>query len=279
MILKARSFEFAFPRPVLVMGIVNVTPDSFSDGGQFFDAEAAVNHGLDLWKAGADILDIGGESTRPFSPPVEQAEELRRVLPVIERLASRVPAPISIDTVKPGVARLAVAAGASIVNDVGGWKDAAAMAAAVAETGAGYVMMHSQGNPQTMQVAPTYKNAVAEVEAFFERRLQEFGRLGVSAGQVILDPGIGFGKSMDHNLELLAAVGRFKHFGRPLLIGVSRKSFIGKLLGVEVSERQPGSLACACWCAMEGVHIVRVHDVSETVRALRMTEALMARKR
>lgn len=279
MILKARSFEFEFPRPVLVMGIINVTPDSFSDGGQFFDVETAVNRGLELWKAGADILDIGGESTRPFSPLVEQAEELRRVLPVIERLAGRVPVPISIDTVKPEVARAAVAGGASIVNDVGGWNESQAMAAVAAETGAGYVMMHSQGKPQTMQVAPSYQDVVGEVEAFFERRLQEFGRWGVRAEQVVLDPGIGFGKTLDHNLELLAAMGRFKHFDRPLLIGVSRKTFIGKLLGVEVGERLPGSLACACWSVVEGAHIVRVHDVLETVRALRMTEALMARKR
>jgi dihydropteroate synthase len=278
MILKARSFDFVFPRPALVMGIINVTPDSFSDGGQYFDTDAAVQHAVKLWKAGADVLDIGGESTRPFSPPVEEAEELRRVLPVIERLVGRVPVPISIDTQKPGVARAAVAAGASIVNDVGAWKVDASMAALVAETGAGYVMMHSQGTPQTMQIAPSYQDVVAEVEGFFEGRLQELGKLGVRLEQVILDPGIGFGKSMEHNLELLAAMGRFKHFGRPLLIGVSRKSFIGKLLGVEVDGRLPGALACACWGMMEGVQIVRVHDVSETVQVLRMTEALMARK-
>ncbi len=278
MIFKARSFEFEFPRPALVMGIINVTPDSFSDGGQYFDTEAAVNHALELWKAGADILDIGGESTRPFSPPVEEAEELRRVLPVIERLAGRVPVPLSIDTQKPGVARAAVAAGASIVNDVGAWRVDASMAALVAETGAGYVMMHSQGTPQTMQIAPSYTDVVAEVELFFENRLLELGKSGVRAEQVILDPGIGFGKSMEHNLELLAAMGRFKKFGRPLLVGVSRKSFIGKLLGVEVNGRLPGALACACWGAMEGIQIVRAHDVAETVQVLRMTEALMTRK-
>jgi dihydropteroate synthase len=279
MIFKARSFEFVFPRPALVMGIINVTPDSFSDGGQFFDTEAAVNQALELWKAGADILDIGGESTRPFSPPVNEAEELRRVLPVIERLAGRVPVPLSIDTQKPEVARAAVAAGASIVNDVGAWRMDASMAALVAETGAGYVVMHSQGTPQTMQIAPSYTDVVSEVEIFFENRLHGLGSLGVRAEQVILDPGIGFGKSMEHNLELLAAMGRFKHFGRPLLVGVSRKSFIGKLLGVEVNGRLPGALACACWGAMEGIQIVRAHDVPETVQVLRMTEALMARKR
>jgi len=276
--LKARSFEFAFPRPALVMGIINITPDSFSDGGQFFDTEAAVHHAMELWKAGADILDIGGESTRPFSPPVDEAEELRRVLPVVERLSGRVGAPISIDTQKPGVARAAVAAGASIVNDVGAWRADPSMAALVAETGAGYVMMHSQGTPQTMQVAPSYKDVVAEVELFFESRLRGLTKAGVLAEQVILDPGIGFGKSMEHNLELLAAMGRFKHFERPLLIGVSRKSFIGKLLGVEMNDRLSGALACACWGTMEGVQIVRAHDVPETAQALRMTEALMARK-
>lgn len=279
MILKARSFEFEFPRASLVMGIVNVTPDSFSDGGRYFEPEAAVEHALELWRAGADILDIGGESTRPFAPAVEEAEELRRVLPVIERLVGRVKAPISIDTQKPGVARAALAAGASIVNDVAAWRADAAMAALVAETGAGYVMMHSQGTPQTMQMAPSYKDVVSEVESFFEARLQALGKSGVRAEQVILDPGIGFGKSMEHNLELLAAMGRFKHLGRPLLIGVSRKSFIGKLLGGEVDGRLPGALACACWGAMEGVQIVRAHDVPQTVQVLRMTEALMARKR
>lgn len=278
MILKAGAFEFVFPRPAMVMGVVNVTPDSFSDGGRFFEPAAAVNHAVELWKAGADILDIGGESTRPFASPVDEAEELRRVLPVIEGLAGRVPVPISIDTQKPGVARAAVAAGASIINDVAAWKMDKSMAILLAETGAGYVMMHSQGTPQTMQIAPSYKDVVADVEQFLNVRLQEVVKMGVKPEQVILDPGIGFGKSMEHNLELLAALRRFNKFGRPLLIGVSRKSFIGKLLGVEVDGRLSGALACACWGIHEGVQIVRAHDVPDTVQVLRMTEALMARK-
>lgn len=279
MILKAGSFEFVFPRRALVMGIVNVTPDSFSDGGQYYEPAAAVSHAIELWKAGADILDIGGESTRPFAQPVDEAEELRRVLPVIERLAGRVPVPISIDTQKPGVARAAVAAGASIINDVAAWKRDDSMATLLAETGVSYVMMHSQGTPQTMQIAPSYKDVAVDVEEFFKVRLQELVKMGVKCEQVILDPGIGFGKSMEHNLELLAAMHRFSEFKRPLLIGVSRKSFIGNVLGVAVEDRLSGALACACWGIHEGVQIVRAHDVSETVQVLRMTEALMARKR
>src|ERR1041385_1028680 len=193
MLLRARQFEFHFPRPALVMGVVNVTPDSFSDGGKFFDTKAAVEHGLKLVEEGADILDIGGESTRPRATPVPEAEELRRVIPVIEQLAARVKIPISIDTMKPAVARAAIAAGASIVNDIAANREDDAMWRVVAESGAGYVAMHMQGTPQTMQANPRYHDVVAEVGDFFSDRLRRLEAAEVKAEHVILDVGIGFG--------------------------------------------------------------------------------------
>jgi len=277
--LRARQFEFTFPRPALVMGIVNVTPDSFFDGGRFLDAEAAVAHALQLVEQGAGIIDVGGESTRPGALPVAEPEELRRVMPVIEQLAGRIKAPISIDTVKPGVARAALAAGASIVNDVAGHREDPALWRLVAEAGAGYVVMHAQGTPQTMQAHPVYADVVHEVGEFFSERLRRLNDCGVGRDQIILDPGIGFGKTVEHNLQLLGAARSFTSFERPLLIGVSRKSFIGKLLGAELAARLPGALACACAAVAAGVEIIRAHDVAETVQAIRMTEAIQAKQR
>jgi dihydropteroate synthase len=273
---RAGRFTFEFPRPALVMGIVNVTPDSFSDGGRFLAPEAAVAHALELVRQGADLLDIGGESTRPRAEPVPEAEELRRVIPVIERLAASVRVPISVDTLKPAVARAALAAGASIVNDVAANRRDEAMWRVVADSGAGYVAMHMQGTPRTMQENPVYGDVVVEVGAFFGDRLDRLAAAGVTREQVVLDVGIGFGKTLDHNLELLRALGRFRCFERPLLLGVSRKSFIGKLLGAEVPARLPAALACASWAVGQGVQIIRTHDVAETVQAVRMTEALLA---
>ena len=277
MIFRARQFEFVFPRPALVMGIVNVTPDSFSDGGKFLDASAAAAHALKLAGQGAEILDIGGESTRPGAEPVSEAEELRRVLPVIEQLAGQVKIPLSIDTVKPAVARAALKAGASIINDIAANRDNDAMWRIVAEYQAGYVCMHAQGTPQTMQKNPVYADVVREVGDFFRERLKKLNAGGVPADQVVLDVGIGFGKTMEHNLLLLANLHRFTTMARPLLIGVSRKSFIGKLLGTNVDERLPASLACACRAVESGVQIIRAHDVVETIQAMRMTEAVLAR--
>ena len=278
MIFRARQFTFAFPRPALVMGIVNVTPDSFSDGGQFLAADKAVAHALELVGQGADILDIGGESTRPGATPVSEAEELRRVLPVIEQLAGRVTVPLSIDTVKPAVARAALTAGASIVNDIAANRDDETMWRIVAETGAGYVCMHMQGSPQTMQSDPCYRDVLGEVEDFFRDRLKRLNDNGVLTDQVVFDVGIGFGKTVDHNLQLLASLGTFTKLGRPLLVGASRKSFLGKLLGVDVAERLPASLACACLAVAEGAQIIRTHDVAQTVQAVRLTEAIRARQ-
>ncbi len=278
MILRARQYEYTFPRPALVMGIVNVTPDSFFDGGRYLDASAAVAHALQLIGQGAGIIDVGGESTRPGAAPVDEAEELRRVMPVIERLVGQINVPISIDTMKPGVAEAALGAGASIVNDVGANRDDPGLWRLVAGAGAGYVCMHMQGTPQTMQVRPTYTDVVRAVGEYFTERLRRLHDCGVGREQIILDPGIGFGKTAEHNLQLLGAAQSFTRFGRPLLLGVSRKSFIGKLLGAELAERLPAALACACLAVEAGVQIIRAHDVAETVQAVKMTEAILSKR-
>jgi len=279
MILRAGQFEFNFPRPALVMGIVNVTPDSFFDGGRFLDAPAAVAHALEMVEQGAEVIDVGGESTRPGALLVSEAEELRRVMPVIEQLAGRVKVPISIDTVKPGVARAALAAGASLVNDVAANRDDPALWEVVAEARAGYVCVHMQGSPQTMQVNPAYTDVVREVGEFFSERIRRLSNCGVGREQVILDPGIGFGKTVEHNLQLLGAARQLADLECPLLIGVSRKSFIGKLLAADLSARLPAALACACLAVAARVQMVRTHDVAETVQAIRMTEAILAKRK
>ena len=276
MILRARQFTFHFPGPVLLMGIVNVTPDSFSDGGKCLDPEAAIAHALEQFREGADMIDVGGESTRPKAEPVSEAEELRRVLPVIEGLAGQVKVPISIDTMKPSLARAALKAGASIVNDVAANREDDAMWRVVAEAGAGYVAMHMQGTPQTMQAAPSYGDVVAEVSTFFENRLARLDQSGVGREHVVLDPGLGFGKTLEHNLQLLAALNSFTKWNRPVLLGASRKSFLAHFArGGDAKDRLPGSLACACWGAQRGVNIMRVHDVAATRQALSVTESIL----
>jgi dihydropteroate synthase len=275
MFFRARQFEFRFPRPALVMGIVNVTPDSFSDGGRFLDADAAVAHALELVAQGAEILDIGGESTRPWAAPVGEAEELQRVIPVIEKLAAKTSAALSIDTMKPAVARAALQAGASIVNDVGANREDDAMWKVVAEFNAGYVCMHAQGAPATMQKNPAYQNVVREVREFFLERQEKLAAAGVGADQIVFDPGIGFGKTPEHNLSLLAGLRSFTNLSRPLLLGVSRKSFLGKISGAPVENRLPASLACATLAVVSGVQLIRTHDVAETVQAVRTAEAIL----
>ncbi len=274
MLFHSRNFEFKFPRPALVMGVINVTPDSFSDGGKFFDSEKAIAHGLSLVKEGADILDIGGESTRPGAAEVSEEEELRRVLLAIETLKDEIEIPISIDTMKPNVARKALEAGASIVNDVAANRTDPEMWNVVAESRAGYVCMHMQGMPRTMQKNPEYSDIVKEIYAFFEDRLKLLAAAGVPNEQVILDPGIGFGKTIEHNLELIRNIKTFTQLKRPIMLGVSRKSFIGKLFGAEVQDRLPASLACTCYAVEHGANILRVHDVKETMQAMRMIEKL-----
>jgi dihydropteroate synthase len=276
MIFRARQFEFVFPRPALVMGVVNVTPDSFSDGGKFLDADTAVAHALKLVAQGADILDIGGESTRPGAQPVSEDGELHRVIPVIEKLVGQIKIPISIDTTKPAVARAALQAGASIVNDVSANRDNDALWKAVSDFHAGYISMHATAHGKDF----AGENILGEVSEFFQEQLGNLlNRIGVIPEQVVLDPGIGFGKTLEQNLSLLANVKFFTKLRRPLLLGVSRKSFIGKLLGAEVNERLPASLACATLAVEAGVQIIRTHDVAETVQAVRLTEALLARRK
>ena len=255
------------------MGIVNVTPDSFSDGGRFLDAAAAVAHGRRLREEGAHILDIGGESTRPGADPVGEDEELRRVVPVIEQLGGA----ISIDTTKSGVARAALEAGATIVNDVSAFRFDPAIAAVTAEAGAGCVLMHMLGEPRTMQKDPAYDDVVSEVKAFLEERLAFAVAEGIPEERVWLDPGIGFGKTVDHNLELLARLGEIAAIGRPVVIGTSRKSFLGKITGREAGERVPGTIATNVIAYERGARVFRVHDVAENADALEVAGATVGR--
>lgn len=275
---RCREVEFVFPRPAVVMGILNVTPDSFSDGGQFVDIAKAVAHAQKMLSEGAEIIDIGGESTRPGAPEVSTADEIARVLPVIKQLKAETTAVISIDTQKPEVARAALESGAQIVNDIAANREDDAMWRLVSETGAGYVAMHMQGTPQTMQTNPQYVDVVAEVNEFFTDRLQRLAAVGVSSDQTALDVGIGFGKTLEHNLQLLAGMRHFTKHQRPVLLGVSRKSFMGRLLGLEVNERLPAALACTVDAIGQGASIIRTHDVAETCRAIRMAEAVWEKR-
>ncbi len=261
----------------LLMGVLNVTPDSFSDGGRFLDPGAAVSHGLAMLEAGADILDLGGESTRPGANEVSEKEELRRVLPVISLLrreASR--ALLSIDTSKSAVAEAALEAGAAIVNDVTGLRGDPRMAEVVARGRAGLILMHMQGAPRDMQRNPRYHDVVREVRAFFEERLQAASEAGIDPEAILFDPGIGFGKTLEHNLALLQALDRLRAGGRPLALGVSRKSFLGKILGSEeLEDRVWPTVALTSYARERGVVLLRVHDVTQNLEALRMTEAIV----
>lgn len=259
----------------LIMGIVNVTPDSFSDGGRFNDHGRAVEHAFTLVAEGADILDIGGESTRPGAEPVDEAEELRRVLPVIRAVRSQTKALISIDTMKASVARAALDAGADIINDVTGLRGDSAMPRLAAETTAGLVVMHMTGTPQTMQANPQYENVVAEVRGYFERRLRVLEAEGIAPERVVLDPGFGFGKTLEHNLVLMCDLDQLAGM-RPLLIGVSRKSMIAKVLRSDAMEdRFWPTVALTARARENGARIIRVHDVKANREALRMTEAVL----
>jgi len=275
LVWQCRDRRFDLDRRPLVAGIVNVTPDSFSDGGHLSSIDAAVERALLLIAEGADLLDVGGESTRPGAGPVPLDEELRRVVPVVAELVKHTSVPISVDTSKAEVARRCLAAGAFVVNDVTGLRGDRDMAAVVAEYRAGVIVMHLRGTPATMQANPRYADVVGEVGAFFEERLRTLTAAGIPAACVCLDPGIGFGKTLDHNLDLLANLGAFARFNRPICLGVSRKGFIGSLCGREVGERQAGSLAVACFAAARGTaHILRVHDVAQTRDAAVLLDAI-----
>ena len=270
---RCGSHVLALDRP-LVMGIVNVTPDSFSDGGRWLDPLAAVEQGRALALAGADIIDVGGESTRPGSDEVPVAEELDRVAPVVNALVNGLDTPISIDTRHPEVAEACLGQGASIVNDVSGFRDPAMVALAAAGD-AGLVVMHMLGEPKTMQAEPKYADVVAEVSAYLGGQAAMLERAGVGGDRIALDPGIGFGKTTRHNLELLRHLPGLAMLGYPVLVGASRKRFIGEIVGeVQPDRRLAGSVAVAVWAAMHGASIVRVHDVVETVQALRVIHAI-----
>ncbi|CAO95388.1 dihydropteroate synthase [Erwinia tasmaniensis] len=255
-----------------VMGILNVTPDSFSDGGKHNELIQALTHANEMINAGATIIDVGGESTRPGAAEVSVEQELERVIPVVEAIAQRFEVWISVDTSKPEVILEAARAGAHIINDVRSLQEPGALAAA-AQTGLPVCLMHMQGEPKTMQQSPQYPNVVRAVEKFFVDNIARCEAAGIKKSQLLLDPGFGFGKNLSHNYQLLAHLADFHHFGLPLLVGLSRKSMIGQLLNVGPSQRLTGSLACAVIAAMQGAHILRVHDVKETVEAMRVVEA------
>ncbi len=266
----------------LIMGILNITPDSFSDGGKFFDTDIAVAQGEKMVAEGADILDIGGESTRPFSEAVSEEEETDRVLPVIEKLVTRVTVPISIDTAKAGVARRAIKAGAAIINDISALRLDPYMSGVASEYGVPVILMHMKGTPRTMQTAPVYENLIGEVRAFFENAVSNAEKSGISRSKIILDPGIGFGKTLEHNLLLIRHLREFESFDLPLLIGVSRKAFIRNLLKDKDSkeadplspEVEIGTQAAVAAAILNGAHIVRVHNVAATRATAKIADAI-----
>ncbi|MDP4030222.1 MAG: dihydropteroate synthase [Gallionella sp.] len=271
MLLHCGNFRLDLSRP-LVMGIVNVTPDSFSDGGQHWQHDTAIAHAQRLIAEGADIIDIGGESTRPGAQPVGVQEELDRVLPIIECLRAA-PVPVSIDTCKPEVMQAAIAAGAQIVNDINALQDAAAMNV-VAANNVAVCLMHKQGNPQTMQQQPQYENVIAEVGEFLRVRIAAAEIAGIGRARIVIDPGFGFGKTLAHNLTLLRGLDQLAGLGAPVLAGLSRKSMLGALTGQDVNHRISASVAAALIAVQRGASIVRVHDVRETVDALKVWNAV-----
>lgn len=266
-------FQLDLTRPH-VMGIVNVTPDSFSDGGKYSSVELAVEHALQLIAEGADILDIGGESTRPGAQPVSLEEELRRVIPVIEALVKVSTVPLSIDTYKPEVMRAAIAAGVDMVNDICALREPGALDV-VADSHVGICLMHMQGVPQTMQLDPSYNDVVAEVKQFLADRVEACQAHGIVRERILLDPGFGFGKSTAHNIALIQNLDSFAEFGLPLLVGLSRKSVLGRIAGGDEQQRLHAGLAASVISVMKGANIVRVHDVKATVDALKVVAAVM----
>jgi dihydropteroate synthase len=277
-IWKVGDRVFNVSRQGLIMGVLNVTPDSFADGGRFFAVEKAIEHGVRLAAEGADIIDIGGESTRPGAEPVAAGEELRRVIPVIEKLRAKIDVPVSIDTSKAELARAAIHAGASVVNDVTGGRGDEGMLPLIAETKSAFIIMHMQGTPRTMQNRPQYEDVVSEVADFFRQQYARAIGCDIDPMAIAFDPGIGFGKTLDHNLELLAQLERLRANDRPLVVGVSRKSFLEKLANSpEMKDRLAPAVALTALLRVRGADVFRVHDVKENVSALRVTEAILGR--
>ena len=272
--MDCRGRELSFGQRSLIMGILNVTPDSFSDGGCYFDVAAAIDHAKQMAKDGADVIDVGGESSRPGASPASAEEELARVLPVVEGLVEEISVPVSIDTCKSEVARRTVETGAHIVNDITALQGDAEMARVVAEMGAGVILMHMRGSPRTMQQSPVYDDVVSDISAWLHRRIEYAETEGIPPDRIIIDPGIGFGKTVNHNLEILRRLDEFRHLNKPILIGTSRKSFIGKILDLPVNSRIEGTAATITWAIAHGADMVRVHDVKAMHRVARMTDAL-----
>ncbi len=277
MIWRCRNHSLDLNSHTHIMGVLNVTPDSFSDGGNFFDVERAIDRLFELQEEGADIIDIGGESTRPGATPVPEGQEMARVIPIIERTASRLGIPISVDTYKSGVARAALEAGADIVNDISGGRFDAHMAPLVAEYGAGYVLMHIKGEPRNMQKQPFYEDVVAEVSGVLLTCLENAKQAGVKPEQLVIDPGIGFGKRLQDNYEILNKLDVLQKLGVPVLVGPSRKSFIGNLLNLPVQERLEGTIAAVTASILRGAQIVRVHDVRQIKRATTVADAIIGK--
>ena len=271
--VKLGTCVMRFDRPK-VMGIVNNTPDSFSGDGLNGDVALAIERGMGMFRDGATIVDVGGESTRPGSNLVPIEREKERTVPIVEALSEHFPGRVSIDTMKPEVAQAALLAGAAIVNDVSGLRNPK-MVEIVAEHDSAVIIMHMQGDPKTMQKKPRYKDVVSEISEFLERQVAVAEEAGVSPGRIMVDPGIGFGKDLTHNLEILARLREIKSIGKPVVIGVSRKSFIGRLTGMPAGQRLEGSIAAAVLAAYEGADLIRVHDVPETVRALAVASAIL----
>jgi dihydropteroate synthase len=274
---QCRDRTVVLGKRTLVMGILNVTPDSFSDGGHYSDPAAAVDHGLEMAAQGADIIDIGGESTRPGADPVSATEEIRRTVPVIEKLREQSDVLISIDTMKAHAAALALEAGADIINDVSALETDPGMADVAADTQAGVILMHMRGSPQTMQDNPRYENVVREISTYLSGRIHFAVERGVAHNRIAIDPGIGFGKSTEHNLQLLRDLQVLAQCDTPLLVGASRKRFIGSVLDREnPADRRAGSLGAAAWAVMHGVHILRAHDVIDTCDVCRLVDTLLS---
>ena len=273
--MKCRGKKLEFGDSTHIMGVLNITPDSFSDGGTYLNLDNAITHAKNMVADGATIIDIGGESSRPGAEPVPESIELNRVLPVIKALASeQLDILISIDTTKAVVAKQAIESGAHIINDITALRGDGKMAHVAADTEAGVILMHMKGIPRTMQLSPKYVDVVQEIYEALEKWIDDATRNGIDSDRIIIDPGIGFGKTMEQNLQILKKLEEFKHLNKPILIGTSRKSFIGNLLDLPVTDRVEGTLATVCWAITHGADIVRVHDVKETVRAARMTDVL-----
>jgi dihydropteroate synthase len=272
--IRCRKRTFTLGKRTLLMGVLNVTPDSFSDGGLFFDKKTAIAHGLKMVEEGADFIDIGGESTRPGSKPLGLDEELRRVIPVIESLAKEVDAPISIDTYKSAVAKKAIEAGAQIINDISGLNLDPSLSQVAAKEDVPLVLMHIRGNPETMQKNIHYDSLFSEIIQYLRNSIQRAESAGVDPEQIIIDPGIGFGKTVEDNLLILKNLQEFKILGKPLLLGTSRKSFIGKILNADVTGRLEGTLSSIVVGALNGAHIIRCHDVLQAKRAIAITDAV-----